>query len=72
MFKVVEKRTDGETTSKHNYELDDIKDIWDLILNITKGDLTEAKHALLIAANMSRGDEFYSGMYDYYIVCDLK
>lgn len=69
MFKVVEKRTNGDATTKRKYKLDDVKNIYDLILNITKGDLTEAKHALMIAANMSYEDEFYSGMYDYYIVC---
>lgn len=72
MFKVVEKRTDGDATTKRKYKLDDVKDIYDLILKITKGDLIEAKHALLIAANMSYGDEFYSGMYSYYIVCYEK
>ena len=72
MFKVVERKTDGNTTSKHEYELNDVKDIWDLIVGIT-GDRTEAKRAMLIAANMRWDDEFYSGVYNsYYIECIRK
>lgn len=72
MFKVVEKKTDDGVTTKQEYELNDIKDIWDLVVGIT-GDRTEAKRAMLIAANMRWGDEFYSGVYSsYYIECVRK
>jgi len=66
MFRVINTETDGDLNSEHHYDMNDIKDIWDLIFRITN-DKIEANRATAIAANMVWHDEFKSGSYKYRI-----
>jgi len=68
MFRVVHTETDGDLIAEHHYDMNDTKDIWDLVLGIT-GDEIEANRAHAIAANMFWNDEFKSGSYKYRIRC---
>lgn len=64
MFRVINTETDGDLI----YDMNDTKDILDLVLGIT-GDEIEANRAQAIAANMMWNDEFKSGLYKYRIKC---
>ena len=68
MFRVVNTETDGDLIAEHHYDMNDIKDIWDLVVGITN-DKVEANRATVIAANMAWNDEFKSGSYKYRIKC---
>lgn len=68
MFRVVNTETDGDLISEHHYDMNDTKDIWDLVLGITNDEL-EANRATAIARNMLWNDEFKSGTYKYRIKC---
>ena len=68
MFRVINTETDGDLIAEHHYDMNDIKDIWDLIVGITN-DKVEANRATVIAANMVWYDEFKSGSYKYRIEC---
>lgn len=68
MFRVINTETDGDLIAEHHYDMNDTKDIWDLVLGIT-GDEIEANRAHAIAANMTWNDEFKSGSYKYRIKC---
>lgn len=68
MFRVINTETDGDLISEHHYDMNDTKDIWDLVLGIT-GNEIEANRAQAIAANMFWNDEFKSGSYKYRIKC---
>lgn len=68
MFRVINTENDCDLIVEHHYDMNDIKDIWDLIVGITN-DKVEANRATVIAANMTWNDEFKSGSYKYRIKC---
>jgi len=68
MFRVINTETDGDLISEHHYDMNDTKDIWDLVLGITNDEL-EANRAAAIARNMLWNDKFKSGLYKYEIGC---
>lgn len=68
MFRVINRETDGDLIKDHVYDMNDTKDIWDLIIGITNDEL-EANKAHAIAANMMWNDKFLSGNYHYKIIC---
>lgn len=68
MFRVINRETDGDLISDHVYDMNNTKDIWDLIIGITNDEI-EANKAHAIAANMMWNDKFLSGNYGYKIIC---
>jgi len=68
MFRVIETRTEGDLIAEHHYDMNDTKDLRDLVLGITD-DEVEASHAEAIASNMVWKDRFKSGTYKYEIRC---
>lgn len=68
MFRVINTETDGNLISEHHYNINDAKDVRDLIIGIT-GDEIEADRVYAVIGEMKWNDEFKSGVYKYIIRC---